>query len=406
MKSFNVNYVIIGEEEYDKNAPDYYIKYKNLRRNIRNELGVIDNPLCSEPPVWVAILSGYMNYFRQVHGITIKEDIVFLEDKPKLKDTLNTLNFIYHYDAVAIAYNALGLGEKSTLFSINAQYPNPMASVLNNLGSIFGVNVDIMWFETKPDFTLIKEKLGNLTPRLTFTVGCQYDCNFCIHESGRAIPTHQIKTMFKSIKIFDSNVIYIGDLSFVPNVIIMRHLLDILKLRPLTKFIVQMTVQDFIKHIHTLHNLPIKWVELGIESLDDNTLQYLNKRHSAGDASKAIQLSTIYNVPIVPNLMFGVPVTNSATQKVYLNNLINILYNNNIPFVNLSCLAAYKGNKLPYQVNHITKINAEIMVDQQIYENEFGKHTVEYAFAVNQYTKALISITKVFEDKYQLLLNK
>jgi len=70
-------------------------------------------------------------------------------------------------------------------------------------------------------------------------------------------------------------------------------------------------------------------VEYGIESTNDKTLEFINRRHSFLDSQKAILLTASYNIPVGAHLIIGLPnesrseILNHATEisKLPINTL-------------------------------------------------------------------------------------
>jgi len=49
------------------------------------------------------------------------------------------------------------------------------------------------------------------------------------------------------------------------------------------------------------------WIELGVQSMNENSLKFLNRGHSVKDSIDAINLISEYNIPICAHVILGIP---------------------------------------------------------------------------------------------------
>lgn len=83
-------------------------------------------------------------------------------------------------------------------------------------------------------------------------------------------------------------------------------------------------------------------VELGIQSIHDNSLQYLNRNHSQEDNQNAVNLLIKNNIPISAHLILGIPYETEEDIKKTIQWTIN----NGFSELKLHHLVAYKGTRL------------------------------------------------------------
>lgn len=77
--------------------------------------------------------------------------------------------------------------------------------------------------------------------------------------------------------------------------------------------------EDVCKLIKSYSNKYYVWVELGLQSSNDNTSRFINKCCYSADFSKAVSLLNKYNIDVVTHIMIGLPNENFNDLKNTVN---------------------------------------------------------------------------------------
>jgi len=151
-------------------------------------------------------------------------------------------------------------------------------------------------------------------PRLALSYGCLYKCSFC--SIPRTLTERfelEIMADVKSFKPLSFELLYIDDKTFgqAKNWKLIEKVYNTVKAyNPKFKgFIVQSTAIDALKHLHlwALH-YHVKYLEIGVESMDPKTLKAWNKPHTPYMVRKlCLALKAYPSVKLIPNIIFGIP---------------------------------------------------------------------------------------------------
>jgi hypothetical protein len=200
-------------------------------------------------------------------------------------------------------------------------------------------------------------------PRLRTSQGCKYKCAFCSNTSPvKALEDKDVMEQVEGLKDLNMKFVYIGDKAFgqADNLKIFKQIYDRIKqFNPdFEGFIVQTSARDFADTERMtpefLAEAHIKYVELGIETYNDEILTKLRKRHShAKYVNAALDNARINGIKIIPNIIVGLSGKNpdgtvwSETRETYENTL-NFLNENRdiISHLNVYSLALYEGTDL------------------------------------------------------------
>jgi len=234
-------------------------------------------------------------------------------------------------------------------------------------------------------------------PRIRTSEGCRYKCAFCSNVlKVSSMDRKSIMDQVDGLKDLDMRYVYVGDKAFgqADNREIMFEVYERIKAyNPnFEGFIVQTAAADFAnerrftpEYIKRAH---IAYVELGVETVNDDILAKLNKKHSSRRfVDKALDNARKNGVKIIPNLIVGLSGKNadgsmwSETRDTYMNT-INWLKENQdvISHINVYALALYEGTELGDEIG--AKIEADR--NENIVEKSFMVDPQVHAWAMNE----------------------
>jgi len=90
------------------------------------------------------------------------------------------------------------------------------------------------------------------------------------------------------------------------------------------------------------------WIELGIQSMNEKSLKFLNRGHSVGDSISAINLVSEYNIPVCVHVILGIP-EETWDDMMYTAVRLSELPINGIKIHHLHVI---KGTELEHIYNH------------------------------------------------------
>lgn len=155
--------------------------------------------------------------------------------------------------------------------------------------------------------------------RLTMSTGCRNRCKFCtVPDKVVEIPAKQIAQQIDEIMRLDSPLIYLDDKTFgqCANYSTLSALNQFLTLKKLNfeGFIIQTTPSQLLRFDDDfLLQSGIRYVELGIESYNDEILRAMNKPTSEKAIQDAIDKLERLGIEVIPNIMIGLPGENPMT---------------------------------------------------------------------------------------------
>lgn len=196
-------------------------------------------------------------------------------------------------------------------------------------------------------------------PRLELSYGCKYKCAFCsVHKN--LIERSYEAVIDEALEISENlnfNYVYIGDKTFgqADNY---KWLPKLAKLFSLTRafqgFIIQTTATNFNRLSPSfLEDSLVRYVEVGVESYNDDILAYYKKPHRTYDIQGSLdRMLTMESVMAVPNIVVGFPQETEATYNATIG-LIQA-YKPVISHLNLYNFSVYE------QARDITKLPVAI----------------------------------------------
>jgi len=216
-------------------------------------------------------------------------------------------------------------------------------------------------------------------PRLTLSTGCTNRCDFCTVENKIVkTPTHVIEQQVKAFKPLKFKLVYINDKTFgqSKNYKLLPRIYKAIKEynKDFKGFIIQTTTgqllklsDNFIKDAH------IKYIELGIETYNDNILKQYHKPSSELLSIRAFDkiqelFIHITNVKIIPNIIIGFPEENSFTYGRTINFLEH--YKPFISHLNIYNLAVYDNTELSKKIKCNNTDKNELSVEKSFHKDK------------------------------------
>ena len=123
--------------------------------------------------------------------------------------------------------------------------------------------------------------------------------------------------------------------------------------------------EDIVKLISSYSKKYYVWVELGLQTSNDNTGKFLNRGFSSDQFTKAVQLLNKYNIDVVTHIMVGLPGENIADLK----NTVEFINNHNIQGLKIHSTYVIKNTILEklYLDGNYTPINLDEYIESVIY---------------------------------------
>jgi len=205
--------------------------------------------------------------------------------------------------------------------------------------------------------------------RLSLSSGCKHHCKFCtVSDKVVELSMPEILQQTKEINKLDSELVYIDDKTFgqaenskwLP---LYAHVFAAHDKSQFDGFIIQTTANQLLKlDDKFLLTSGIRYVELGIESYNDNILKAMHKPASEDLISRATDKLRKLGIKLIPNIMIGLP---GETEQTY-DHTIKWLWDN---------------------IDAISHVNVYSYVDYERGgdENRVGATTLERSFADRVY---------------------
>jgi hypothetical protein len=169
-----------------------------------------------------------------------------------------------------------------------------------------------MGFEIIPGESYRLFKGIQTIPRLTLSSGCLHHCAFCsvpkkIEETSPGGIIDQVRAM----EDLDFELVYLNDKTFgqASNFHLLPSIAGmILDYNPLFQgFIIQTTAGQILRFTKFfLRQSWIKYIEIGVESFNDDILRAIKKPHNENTLARAFRfIHELGGIKIVPNIMIG-----------------------------------------------------------------------------------------------------
>lgn len=221
-------------------------------------------------------------------------------------------------------------------------------------------------------------------PRLEMSYGCKYNCSFCsvikdVYERDEISIINEAVNIYANL---DYKYIYIGDKTFgqAKNYKTLELLNSIFSKNPQFKgFIIQTTTADLLKlDKQWLIDNKVKYIEIGLESYNDEILKKYQKPSTEDLINKAFDYLKDTDILFIPNVIVGFPEETQITYSKTLGYLTS--RQDQISHLNIYNLAIYDNAR---KVNNLP--NKEDNEDSN--ENSTIKSWGNNTWIFNQFTK-------------------
>ncbi|TNM59913.1 B12-binding domain-containing radical SAM protein [Aliirhizobium smilacinae] len=352
------------------------ISSKLYRKCYPNMPGYFFNEHLLELPYWINIVVGMVDDDCQKRLIII-EDVEKAIDEIRRRDfdfvffSVMNVNESFVLDIVRQCPRTkflLGGYTDSTKFSdcSNVVYFSSVFDIAN----VPGLPVDVT---RPPDYSLFAD--GTLwMPRITLSTGCKHKCRFCaVPRVLSEIDDKGVMDQARALKGLNFHLIYLDDKTFgqASNYRLLAPVFEeVKKFNPeFLGFVIQTTattltmkggrmLQEFMDELH------VKYIEVGVETCDDDLLAELIKPHRlkhvlevcegirAFNASKpgssAARTHDDGRVGFIPNILFGIKGDTYEKTISFIRENRDII--STINFANISSYPGKRGDDfLPYE---------------------------------------------------------
>lgn len=216
-------------------------------------------------------------------------------------------------------------------------------------------------------------------PRLTLSNGCFNRCTYCTVENNlKEIPEKDIFNEVKSFKNLNFKLIYIDDKTFsqCQNYILLPKIYNKIKSynKKFEGFIIQTTPNSLIKIPYDfLKKSHIKFIELGLETINDNILKEYKKPFKEKNILKSFDYIRKYNkfnekILLIANLIIGF----KEETKYSYDNTIRIIKGNLdiISHFNIYNFSIYENTEISKKINYKKEDQNELIIEKSFHKNK------------------------------------
>lgn len=224
-------------------------------------------------------------------------------------------------------------------------------------------------------------------PRLCMSSGCAHKCAFCtVPKKIQAATLEDITRQVESFKPLQFTWVYLNDKTFGQaknHTAIVDLNKKLQQQNPGFKgFIIQTTAPQFLKFSDEfLRDSGIKFVELGMESYNDEILAKINKPHREKQLDAAVEKMRQNNIVFIPNVLVGLAGKDksgkawSETAETYQHTLDWLESNADIiSHINIYNLALYQGTELANQLEPMAEVDVNENVVRKSYMEDPELH--------------------------------
>ncbi|MHC4421431.1 MAG: DUF7178 family protein [Planctomycetota bacterium] len=229
----------------------------------------------------------------------------------------------------------------------------------------------------KPGVNYVHFKGTETVPRLCMSKGCKHRCAFCVVPKTIFTNTKdQVAKQLEAFKDLTFKLIYLDDKTFGQA----KNYTDLVEInRKIRKFnpdfhgfIIQTTAPQLLKMTDQfIQESGIQYIELGVESYNDDILSKVKKPHRTKQLDKAVIKIRKNGKAFIPNIVVGMTGKGwSETRDSYENTMQFLLKNEDIiSHVNIYNLALYEGTELYEQL----KDKADTSLDENLVTRAYHK---------------------------------
>lgn len=300
-----------------------------------------------EIPYWIPLISGMLSPETYQQSLYIVEDldqaIDYLHARPATESLLFSVldaNVNQVHKVIQNVPNRAILGG----------YTNPAdfstyehVRYLNSLGELPGVLK--VTLGAPPNYRLFEGL--KCIPRLSLSTGCEFKCAFCTVPTTLTLSSlGEIREQVDALRPLDFKLIFLDDKSFgqAKNWRSIHQVADQVRTYNdrFLGFIVQTPPSLALRNglMEEAFALGVKYMELGVEIVDDDQLRLLNKPFRVHHLNEVCNRARQIALKIIPNIILGIPGVSyeSTVEWIYENRDV-------IPVININFLAVHYGNE-------------------------------------------------------------
>jgi hypothetical protein len=305
-----------------------------------------------EIPLWIAIISGMLpeELYKKTLMVISKEEEMYINEPTEGEYFLFSVmetnrSFVKRFLDLNRGknFNAILGGYVNSSYFSNLEKVIYLDS-LNELGKFFSINI-----ESSPNYNLFRGEY--CIPRISLSSGCLFNCSFCSIPRILTIKSErEILNQIDSLKPLNFRVLYLDDKTFgqASNYRLIGLLRDrISQYNPdFYGFTVQTTPSLGLRNgfLEEIAMLGVKYIELGVEIVDDKILEIFNKPYRTKHLNPVCDKARNLGLKIIPNLIMGFPNADYRKTIEWIRDNQDI-----IPMANIYFLADYedKHSDLP-----------------------------------------------------------
>lgn len=208
--------------------------------------------------------------------------------------------------------------------------------------------------EYKPGTDYSHFESSQTIPRLCMSKGCLHKCTFCVVPKGITEMTMEVMNdQADEIAKADATLVYVDDKTFgqAKNHSYLPELYNRIKKKnpEFEGFIIQTTAAQMGKlNDQLLRDAHIKFIEIGVESYNDDILKKLHKPANEKLIDAAADKARRLGIDLIPNVLLSLP---QETAETYAHTLAWLRANQDIiSHINTNNLALYEGTELAEEI--------------------------------------------------------
>lgn len=220
-------------------------------------------------------------------------------------------------------------------------------------------------------------------PRLELSTGCKHHCKFCtIGNEIIAKSLLDIHNQLLSFACLDYRLIYINDKTFGQawNYQALSWINRYFKREnpDFEGFIIQTTCNQICKpgFIDFLKSANVRYVELGVESFNDEILQAMNKPQNEKLIHKALHLLHESGIRVIGNIIIGLP---GETVETYRHTIRRLKYHR-LYSLNITNLVLYGDTKLSNEIESDGMNDGNELTRHKSYHTESDRKAIDWFY--------------------------
>lgn len=183
-------------------------------------------------------------------------------------------------------------------------------------------------------------------PRFSLSSGCSFRCAFCTVPDKLVLASpHSLRQEAAALAGLEYALVFMDDKSFgdAPNWSLLGRVGDWLRAdnEAFEGFIIQTPPSLAAKpgFLDACRDMGVRYVEFGVETVNDPLLRYLRKPFRVRHLMKACEAARRLGLYVIPNFIIGIPGDDYVSTLAWLRDNVDI-----VPVMNVNWLALHYGN--------------------------------------------------------------